>query len=265
MKIDVISVIFGSFFILLGHCPGARDQMTPEKKLERAELEHYLKTAKVVNVEKEALAGRTAAWTVSLDDGTTARSAVFKHVHRARPALLPDSYTYELAAYELSKLLHFNYVPPLVEREIEGVKGSLQLFLKDCISEKERKRKNIEPPNPDSFQRAREEVAIFENLVSDECGDQSDTLIHKNTWEICRIDFSEAFDPSMGLLEGCPIHRCSKGFYQNLSTIEDETIRARLKSYLNEEESQALLARRKIIAEKIRSLIKEKGEAAVLF
>jgi hypothetical protein len=263
MKIEVISVIFGSFFLVLGHC--AKDRIAPEIEPERAELENYLRTAKVVNVEKEALAGRTAAWTVSLDDGKVARPAVFKHVHRPRPALLPDSYTYELAAFELSKLLHFSRVPPAVEREIESVRGSLQLFLKDCISEKERKRKKIEPPDPDLFQRALEEVAIFESLVSDECGDASDTLIHKDTWEICRVDFSEAFDPLPALAADCPVHRCSKGFYQKLSTIEDETIRARLKPYLNKEESKALLARRQVIVEKIRLLIKEKGEAAVLF
>jgi hypothetical protein len=42
-------------------------------------------------------------------------------------------------------------------------------------------------------------------------------------------------------------------------------IKAKLKQYLNDEEMSMLLKRKKLIIEKIKKLIEEKGEESVLF
>ncbi|MCK4556838.1 MAG: hypothetical protein KAU47_04925, partial [Candidatus Aminicenantes bacterium] len=80
-----------------------------------------------------------------------------------------------------------------------------------------------------------------------------------------RVDFSEAFEPSPELIEGCKITLCSRKLYQNLQQIEDKKIKSKLKKYLNEDEIEALLKRKKLIIETLQKLIEEKGEAAVLF
>ncbi len=216
-------------------------------------------------MDKNEVGGRTAPWIVTLDDGEKRQRAIFKHVDSRRPQPTPDSYKYELAAYELAKLLGTGIVPPVVEREVGGRKGSLQVFLENCLKEKDRQRRKIEPPDPKSLADALEEVRVFENLVYDVCLDADDIWIHKDNWTVCRVDFSEAFFPSDELLQDCAITRCSKRFYQGLLELEDKTIASSLAPYLNREEIKALLQRKNLIIEKIRKLIEEKGEQAVLF
>jgi hypothetical protein len=243
--------------------PGLR--LADEELSEQEKQEIFLRQARVVEVDKNQVGGRTAPWIVTLDDGEKRQRAIFKHVDSRRPQPIPDSYKYELAAYELAKLLGIGIVPPVVEREVSGRKGSLQVFLENCLKEKDRQRKKIEPPDSKTFADALEEVKVFENLVYDVCLDADDIWIHKDSWKVCRVDFSEAFFPSAELLQGCILTRCSRKLYQGLVQLEDEVVAARLAPYLNEDEIKALVQRKKLIIEKIRKLIQEKGEAAVLF
>ena len=251
-----ICFFFGNWF---------NSQMAHQEIWKQKEMENYLRTAKVVSVKIDLEGGRTEAWNINLDDGKIARRAIFKYINRARPALLPDSYQYEIAAYELDKLLDLNIVPPVVEREIKGIKGSLQLLIEGCITESDRKRRNIKPPDPEGFQNALELINIFENLVYNERIDPDDILIHREDWKVWGVDFSRAFAPSSELIPGCKITRCSKELYQNLLKLDSDAVKAKLKPYLNQQEIEALLKRKIIIVEKIKQLIEEKGEKSVLF
>lgn len=242
-----------------------RPQVSPEGTEGQKNLEIFLRTANVASVNKGGVGGRTGPWVVSLDDGKTRKRTIFKYVNAQRPASPPDSYKYDLAAYELTKLLGIEMIPPIVEREVEKTMGTLQIFLEDCIREKERRRKKIEPPDPKAFGDAMEDVKVLEILTLDECMDRDDTYIHREEWRVWRVDFSEAFFPSPELPEGCEITRCSKKFYQALLRLPDDVIVSTMKPYLNEEEIDALLKRKCLIIEKINKLIEDKGEAAVLF
>ena len=125
-KIHNFVLIFFSLSMLL-----AVSQVFSEEQefIDRAEIENYLKTAKVVSFSVIPK-GRTRAWDVMLDDGTTQRKARFKHINLPRPEnILADSYTYEVAAYKLDKLLDLEIMPPIIEREIKNIKGSLQFFI----------------------------------------------------------------------------------------------------------------------------------------
>ena len=62
------------------------------------ELEKYLRTAEITEVEIDEIEGRTAPWGVMLNDGEISRQGIFKYIDRPRPTLLPDSYHYEIAA-----------------------------------------------------------------------------------------------------------------------------------------------------------------------
>jgi hypothetical protein len=191
--------------------------------------------------------------------------AFFKHIDFRRPSPAPDSYKYEVAAYELTKMLQVEIVPPLVEREIEGTKGSLQMFLENCLSERERQRKKLEPPDAVAHSRAMEGLKVFESLVYDECGDLDDSWVHQQNWRVSRVDFSEAFFPSADLPKGCPFSVCSRKLYEGLLKLEDGVVAASLAKYLSKDEIDALLARKRLILGRIKTLIAEKGEEAVLF
>jgi hypothetical protein len=228
-------------------------------------LEKVLREARVEKIDKARLGGRTGPWLVTLDDGEGRQRAVFRHVDRRRPHPTPDSYKYDIAAYELTKLLGVELIPPVVEREVGGRQGSLQLFLENCVREKDRKRKKLEPPNPPAFSRAIAAVRVFENLTYDECQDTDDLYIHTEDWRVCRVDFSEAFAPAGALLPGCEISVCSRALYDGLLKLNGAALRGKLSRYLSEEEIAALEARRNLILEKIKMLIDERGEDTVLF
>jgi hypothetical protein len=259
MKTKILIIV--TFFIL---CFFAHSYKHFNPIIGQENIEHYLRTAQIVSVKIDPKAGRTEAWHIILDDGKVSRKGYFKYVNRARPALLADSYRYEIAAYELDKLLNLNAVPPVVEREIKGLKGSLQLFIENCITENHRKRKNIEPHYPKLFHNALNDITIFENLTYNELSDLNDILIQEKNWKVWRIDFSQAFPPQPELIPGSNISHCSEKLYQNLLKLDNEIIMAKLKPYLNAEEMRALLKRKELIIGKIKQLIKEKGETSVL-
>jgi len=259
-------IIFTCFFS--GTWFQSKSQAVTQENVKQKELENYLRTAKIVS--KRRTVGRGENWVISLDDGKIARQGFFKLINRSRPTLIADSYKYGIAAYELDKLLDLNFVPTVVEREIEGRKGSLQIFIRGALLESERRIKNIEPPDPEKFKNTLEDLSVFENLTYSPsfCGERElyDILIEdKKDWKIWRVDFSEAFDLSPELIPGCEITRCSKKLYQRLIKLEEKVIKATLKHYLNDEEMSMLLKRKRLIIEKIKKLIAEKGEESVLF
>lgn len=249
-------------------CSGAeflRSETAKPADLSPREIEVYLKTAPIVSIKKDATTGRTMPWKVTMDDGKTKLQGMFKRVHAPWPNPMVDSYKYELAAYELSKLLDLDIIPPTVEREIEGFKGSLQYFLPDCMSEADRERQRLQPPDLKAFLDRLDEIKVFEALVKDPCLDKDDTLIRKETWKVYRVDFAEAFAPSQGLGADCPINRCSRHLFEHLQKIARQIIEARLKPYLSDKDINALNERKRKIVARLDGLIAREGEKAVLY
>lgn len=229
------------------------------------DIEKFLKAAKVVKVKKASLPGRTEPWKVTLEEGGVTRQAIFKYINRPRPDLLPDSWRYERAAYILSRYLGLTYVPPVVERDIEDMSGSLQVFIEGTIPEVEQKRQGIKPADPNAFEQAMAELQVFESLVYDSCHNDEDTLIHQETWKIYRVDFAQAFEPNKGTPRDCEIRRCSRRLYLKLRAWDDARIGSLLASYLNPDEIQALNARAGLIAWTLKTQIDRRGEGIVLF
>ncbi len=236
-----------------------------EKSLFLEETEDFLLTAEVISIEKNLELGRTNFWKVLLADGETELNAMFKHVNRPWPSLLPDSYKYEIAAYKINKILELHLVPPVVERTINGQTGSLQLMIENILTDRDRRIQNIEPKKPGEFKNDLDTVTIFEILVNDQCNDSEDILIQKDDWKVWRVDFSEAFSPSSDISLKCPIKRCPRILYTRLLELDESELKKMLDSYLNEREIDALLDRNHSIIKTIDDLIKQNGENEVLF
>ena len=251
------------FLLSLSHGIFGQVDFTQEE-LDLNELEEYLRTAKVTSIEIKESEGRTAPWEVALDDGKTQRRGRFKHIHRSRPHYLPDSYHYEIAAYELTKLLGIQMIPPVIEREIDDTVGSLQMYVEGCFRLSNRKKTDLKPPENVKFEYSLQEMAVLENL-SYCVRDDKDILVHEKTWHVCRVDFSEAFAPEMNLIPGSEITRCSRNFFKGLTDLNKDDVRSKLKDHLNDDEIKALMKRRCLVLEKLNNLIEEKGEDEVLF
>ena len=236
-----------------------------EEQATAAAQEEMLRTAPIITIAKQESRGRTSAWIVYLNEGEKAARAIFKYVNRPRPKNLPSSYRYELAAYELSALLGLELVPPTVERTIEGRPGSLQCYCENVMSEASRRRKNLVPPDLALLQNAFSEMSLFENLTNTPREDASDILISTQDWRLWRVDFSESFAPDKALLPDSPFPRCSRKLFQRLRETPDAEFERRLAAFLNKDELDSLLHRKRLALDALERLIREKGEAAVLF
>lgn len=262
--ISTFAIVGLMMMAIMGSVSLMADQGTAQQK----ELEIFLKTAKVVDIEIGGLGGRNEPWRITLNDQKMTRKGIFKYQDRPAPGFFPVSYKREIAAYELTKLFKMDIVPPVVEREITRKndtprKGSLQIMVEDCHNEMDRRARKLEPPDIGAFEKAMEELNVFENLTY--CPrDLKDILIHKDTWKVCRVDFMEAFDTLSELLPETSISRCSRRLYHGLR-LDPKVIESTIKPYLTPKEIKALLDRKALILDKLQSLIKDKGESAVLF
>jgi hypothetical protein len=271
MKIKAILAIlffFSSVFVIWSF---GKPLPTDTENLTQKEMENFLKTARIIPDQK-GVGGRTESWSVTIYDGKTKMRGFAKFTDRHRPHPVPDSYKYGIATYELNKLLDLDFIPPIVEREIEGRKASLMPLFEGVINERSRRRQKLKPPDLKSFENTMDELKVFENLIyssalCEEGGDDLNDLLiaYKKDWKVWRVDLSEAFAPIPELIQFCEFTRCSRKLYKNLLKLDDEVIKAKLEHYLNDEEMSALLERKKLIVEKIKQLIKEKGEDSVLF
>lgn len=229
------------------------------------EIEAFLKTAPIVSIKKDATTGRTMPWKITLDDGKIKMQGMFKCVHAPWPDPMVDSYKYELAAYELSKLLGLEIIPPTVEREIEGTRGSLQCFIPDCMSETDRERLLLQPPDLKAFLDRLDEIKVFEALVNDACLDKDDTLIQQPGWKVYRVDFAEAFASTSRLAADCPINRCPRRLFEHLQKTARQIVESKLQSYLSKDEIGAICDRKKRIIARLERLMKTEGERNVLY
>jgi len=252
--------------VFLCFCLCGSDSLTQNlDNLDRESIEKFLKTAKVISVEKDR-GRRTESWEVDLDDGKIQGRGFFKLANRDRPNPSGgDSYKYVLASYELDKMLDLNLVPPTVERKIEGRKGSLMLFLEPpVISEEDHVQKNLVPPDLVSFYKTLSDLTVFEHLIffPSLCSerDLGNIMIQtEKNWKVWMIDLSEAFPPATMLIPGCEITDCSDNLFHKIESLSRDGIRVRLGSYLNNEEIAALLVRKDLIIKKVKELRTEKN------
>jgi hypothetical protein len=236
----------------------------PLKPMTRKEMETFLRTAPVTG-RGPGTGGRTDAWRLTLESGGVVLTALFKYVDRRRPEPLADSYHYELAAYALSKYLDVGFVPPIVERTVEGIPGAIQVFVPNTISEAARKEAKAAPPNPEAFDKAMADLLAFQSLAYDDCHNERDTLIDKDDGKIVRVDFSEAFAPEKDLPARCPILRCSRLLFRKLQAWDDKTVAEYVGRFLDPQETAALNARRRAVVRAIEIQIRMSGERNVLF
>ena len=126
--------------------------------LEGKEAEEFLRTAKVLSVETFKTTAITRPKKIELSDGKRTAHALFKTVDEYDPLKrfadggvelqFTDSFEYEIAAYELDKLLGLGVVPPAIRRRINREVGSLSLWVEGAMTEWERlKVKDIHPPD----------------------------------------------------------------------------------------------------------------------
>jgi hypothetical protein len=241
--------------------------------LSKDEIKKFLLTAKVVNA-KESKKGITNTMRLTLSDGKITHDASFQSidVHKNKMEFASgtqlnfvDSYKYNIAAYTLAEMLGIeDMLPVYVERKYEGNTGSLSWWLPVKMDEADRVKHKISAPDPDAWNDQMYRIRVFDELIFDSDPNLTNVLIGED-WRVWRIDFTRAFRLSKDLKTPENLVRCDRQLLEKLKSLDGEQLTERTKRYLTRDEVKAVLARRDKIVTRFQQLVRENGEASVLY
>jgi hypothetical protein len=238
--------------------------------------ETFLRTARVVSM-KGIGTGITHPHKASLTDGTRTLNGVWKTIDESRPGVTQfergrfevdfrDSYKFEIAAYELDKLLGLELVPPTVERELNGQKGSLQLWVEGAMTEWDRQKQKVVAPDPDRWNEQMFKVRLLHQLTYNTDRGNIRNVLVDSDFRIYAIDHSRAFRRHHELPGGQKdLTRFSRAALDRLRGLNAALLQEKLGAWLERPELDALLKRRDRILALAEERVRERGEAAVLY
>jgi hypothetical protein len=239
------------------------------------ETENFLRTAQVVEI-RPLRRGVTLSHLVTLSNGERTAKAVRKTIDEYMPVKhfgdggfpelgFRDSYKSEIAAYRLDRLIELNQVPPTVARKIRGKDGSLQLWIDDCMTEGERRRKDITPPDVKHFNQQLRRVKVFFQLIQDVDYLNMSNLLIDPKFELYKIDSSRAFRTQATILDPEKPDLYSRSLLDRLRRLDPKILKQETGEWLSKRQRSALLERRDLILERVDQLIDERGEENVLY
>ena len=213
------------------------------------EAEEFLRTAKIVS-RKHVGEGINNPLRVVLEKGGIRFSGIFRDVHVSKLEVklrdgttkrnFRDDAIFECAAYALNRLLGLDNVPPTVRRKVGGKSGTLQTWVPNAITEKERVEKQIQ------FSRGLAQwrwavqwqiVYIFDNLIANEDRNRGNILLDPEG-KLWMIDHTRAFRRQATLPYPEKIEYCEKNLWDKLRTLKDEELTNQLDDFLTRIEDQ---------------------------
>ena len=132
------------------------------------------------------------------------------------------------------------------------------------MTELDRKKKKIEPPDPRSWNQQMYDCRVFDQLIYNTDRNLGNLVITKD-WKIWLIDHTRAFRMMKDLLSPQNLAQCDRKLLAKMRELSKDVLNQRLDKYLTDREIEGLLARRDKIVQFFDALIAQKGEAAVLF
>ena len=245
-----------------------------EPNLTEDQIREFLLKAKVVG-SRQTSKGVTSPWRLTLSDGTLRHDAAFQSIDESKATEqlsdgtsevgFRDSYHFNIAAYELAKLVGLgDMMPVYVERKWGGHEGSLSWWLPVKMDEQERIKKKLQPPDVNAWNMQADRMWVFSELVYDVDRNGTNMLIGEN-WKLWMIDFSRAFRRQHTLEDPAHLVMCDRQLLEKLRQLDEAEVMEKTKPHLNKEQVKAIMARRDLIVSFFDKKIAEKGEKAVLY
>jgi hypothetical protein len=248
--------------------------LSDEPKLTEEQKEAFLLNAKIVDSHRIGK-GITQPWRLTLSDGTITHDAAFQPVDEQKNVMefasggselnFRDTYHFNIAAYELAKLLGMDDMMPVtVEREWNGQRGSLSWWIPWKWDEGMRIKAGLKPPDVDAWNKQMYKVRVFDELIYDTDPNLGNVLIAED-WKIWRIDFTRAFRQNHDLRDAKNLVQCDRQLLGKLRQLSYDEVMAKTKPHLTKMEVKALMARRDKIVAYFEKLVAQKGENEVLY
>ncbi len=209
----------------------------------------FLRAATVV-AEEPIYTGINRSLKLLLERDGVRAHAIFRSVNvrlpRDRPdrrgAAAPrDSFAFECAAYELSRLLGLDRVPPVVARRHGDRPGSVQIWVENAMDEATRRRRGLEPTDQDSWARQVAERTIFDALIGNSDRNLQNSLVDSRG-KVWLVDHTRTFPPDKTLPDRQRIVRDER-LLARLQSVDRDLVRRKVGPHLEPAELRALWAR----------------------
>ncbi|MFQ5926163.1 MAG: metallophosphoesterase [Terriglobia bacterium] len=237
------------------------------------EVLEFLRTARAVRMRE--LRGITRPHQVLLEKDGLRMHAIFHDIDVEKARFqgrltgmqlgFRDTYKFQIAGYEMARLLGLDNVAPAIKRKLRGKSGSLAAWVENIMFDRRQMReRNIDPPDVQRWNNQMYIMHIFDALIENTDRTLENVLIDSN-WKVWMIDHTRAFRRSSKVKNLKVISHCERNLWEKLRALDQATVKQRLKKLLRSSEIKALFKRRDKLVEYIQKLINERGEASVLY
>lgn len=249
------------------------------KDLSAEEMRVFLAEAPIVK-ERRSSKGVTDTRVATLSDGRRVHDAQIQIVDEARALFeagrksevnFKDTYKFNIAGYELARLLGLDNVPMSVERKVQGKMAAMTWWLDDLlmvdgkpVDEEVRVKKKITAPEPIRFSRQIQIMRIFDELIQNVDRNQGNAMWDKN-WTLWMVDHTRAFRLGQDLKKPEDLVWCERGLLDGLRRLTADALTNAVGKNLTKQEVDAVMARRDLIVKHYEALIARRGEDVVLF
>jgi hypothetical protein len=233
------------------------------------ELLEFLRTADVVS-RKQTDEGINRPDRLLLEQDGVQAHAIFREVDDEQKRTrvegryyrrFVDHYAYDCAAYDLARRLGLDTVPPTTIRRIGPSEGSVQVWVENAGPATA---PDFRPGNPIGWVKQQWAMHLFDNLIFNADRTTENVLAGENG-ELWLIDHGRAFQPKAELLSPEKLRMIHRQMWERLQAMSDEELKDVVREHLDTEQLEALVKRRALLAEQVRALLDERGEAAVFY
>ena len=235
---------------------------TPAHGLSDAAIEQFLLKAEVIKT-KGTSKGVTGSLQATLRDGTTTHDAHIQSIDEFKREFqtakgtefnFRDSWSFNVAAYKLDRLIGLNMVPVSVSRRHRSKPSAFSWWLDDVLmDEGERLKKKISPPDLNRWHQQTQLVYLFDQLIYNVDRNMGNLVI-TNTWRLWAIDHTRAFRTHETLKAPGVVTRCDRQVFERLKQLDEETLKREMGSHLDQWQIRSLLARRDAIVAKLEKI-----------
>jgi hypothetical protein len=164
-----------------------------------------------------------------------------------------DSYKYNIAAYEIGKLLGLTSIPPSVERKFDGRRSAFTWWIDDAMTLTDMKARWMKQPDMGDWNRQQWTVGIFDELIFNTDRNQGNLLVDP-AWRIWMIDHSRAFLVGPRLRNAALLDKMhpDPALLSRLGRLSADDLERCCRDYLTSDERKSVLARRDSILTHLR-------------